>query len=156
MKKFWTYVIFILIPIGVGALSSVLTRDGMQDMHEIANPPFSPPDIVFSIVWPILFVLMGIGTAMIYFSDAETEVKKSALGIYVIQLIFNFFWTIWYFNLNAYLLAFIWLLALIVLVAIMVKRYYNINKTAGILQIPYFLWLLFAAYLNLGIYLLNK
>ena len=117
-------------------------------------PPLSPPGIVFPIVWTLLFILMGAGAAMIYCSqDLERE---SALRIYAAQLVFNFFWSIFFFALQWRLFAFFWLLALAALVLWMIVRFARILPLAGWLQLPYFLWLVFAGYLNLGVWFLNR
>ena len=156
MKKITPFIISILIALGTGGLSAFLSGNFRDTFENIAKPALSPPAFIFPIVWTILYILMGISAAMIYKSDAPEEQKKSALGIYLIQLLVNFFWSIWYFKFDAYLLAFIWLVFLIRFVIVMIYRFYKINKTAGLLQIPYLLWLIFAGYLNLMIFLLNR
>lgn len=154
MKNLKALVISILIPLSVGALSAFLTKNSMSTYEKLIQPPLSPPGWLFPIVWTILFILMGISSYMIYISDSPY--KKSALRIYAIQLAVNFFWTIIFFNMERYLFAFIWLLLLLVLIFFMIISFSRINKTAAYLQIPYLLWVAFAGYLNLGIYLLNR
>jgi len=154
MKNLKALVISILIPLSVGALSAFLTKNSMSTYEKLIQPPLSPPGWLFPIVWTILFILMGISSYMIYISDSPY--KKSALQIYAIQLAVNFFWTIIFFNMERYLFAFIWLLLLLVLIFFMIISFSRINKTAAYLQIPYLLWVAFAGYLNLGIYLLNR
>ncbi len=154
MKKLKALVISILIPVGVGAAASFLTRNSMDVYEKLNQPPLSPPSWIFPVVWTILYVLMGISAYLIYRSDSPT--KKSALRIYAAQLLVNFLWTIIFFNLEMYLLSFIWLLLLLVLIILMIVSFSRINKTAACLQIPYLLWVTFAGYLNLGIYLLNR
>lgn len=148
------FIISILIPLAVGALSALLGMNGMAQYTELAKPPLSPPGFVFGIVWPILYVLMGISSALIYQSkDAR---KQDALKIYAAQLAVNFFWTIFFFGLDWRLFSFFWILLLIVLVLLMIRQFSSINPLAGYLQIPYLLWLIFAAYLNLGVWFLNR
>lgn len=154
MKNLKALITSILISIGVGALSAFLTRNSMDIYEELIVPPLAPPSWVFPVVWTILFILMGISAYLIYISDSPY--KNSALKIYAIQLVVNFFWTIIFFNLEMYLFAFIWLLLLLVLIILMIMSFSMINKTAAYLQIPYLLWVMFAGYLNLSIYLLNK
>ena len=91
---------------------------------------------------------------MIYMEKSEE--KFAALGVYLIQLVFNFLWSLIYFNLGKVLFAFIWLVILWMLILVMVVSFYRINKTAGYLQIPYLIWVTFAGYLNLALYLLNR
>lgn len=151
--KWKPLIISILIPLGVGALSGYLTQNSTEIFNNLNKPPLSPPSIVFPIVWTILFFLMGISSYIIYISHSPK--KDNALKIYGLQLAVNFFWSIIFFNLEAYLFAFIWLLFLWVLIIIMIVKFYHINKCAGLLQIPYLLWVTFAGYLNLAIVLLN-
>lgn len=155
VKKIGSLILSILIPLGVGALSGYLTRDGIELFGELNKPPLSPPAAVFPVVWTILYALMGVSAWLIANSDADTGRKKSALIIYGIQLAVNFFWSIIFFTLEMYLAAFFWLAFLWIWVYIMIKEFGRISKTAAILQIPYILWLTFAAYLNLGVYFLN-
>ncbi len=155
-RKIKPYVIFVAIALGVGGLSALLTRNSMQEYQNINQPPLSPPMIVFPIVWSVLFILMGISSAIIYTKGKEDKANTySALRIYGLQLIVNFFWSIIFFNMQAYLFAFIWLLLLWVLIIMMIVQFKRINTAAAYLQIPYLLWVTFAGYLNLMVYILN-
>lgn len=156
-KKLKPYVISIAIALGVGALSALLTRENMNIYDRIITPPFAPPGILFPIVWTILYTLMGISSARVYLKGKEEKTDvSSALGVYAMQLAVNFFWSIIFFNMQAFLFAFIWILFLWVLIIIMIKRFYKIEPLSAWLQIPYFLWVTFAAYLNIAIYILNR
>ena len=155
--KLKIYIIGILIPLLVGGLSAFLTRNSMNIYESIITPPLSPPSILFPIVWTILFILMGISSAMIYTTDTSPlPQRKSALYTYALSLIFNFFWSIIFFGGRAYLLAFIWLIILWLLIFRTIVKYSKINPLAAILQIPYLLWVTFAGYLNFAIWILNK
>ena len=156
-EKAWKpYVFWIAFAQAVGALSGFLTREGAEIYKtEVVKPPLSPPSIVFPIVWVILFALMGIGAARIYRSRGSLERSKS-LGIFLVQLAFNFFWSILFFNFRSFCLAFFWLLALWGLILWMIVSFRRIDPLAGCLQIPYLLWVTFAGCLNLGVWLLNK
>jgi len=145
----------IAIPLLVGGLASFLTRGGMGVFMQLNQPPLSPPGWVFGVVWTILYILMGVSSYLVIQSGAEEEEINKALSVYVYQLIVNFLWPTFFFNFGWYLFAFLWLVLLWVLVFVMIRRFYNISKLAGILQIPYLIWLTFAAYLNLGVWLLN-
>ncbi len=156
MNKFRVYLIGILIPLAVGGLASILTSGNMMLYGEIVKPPLAPPPILFPIVWTILYILMGIGSARVYLKkEALPQETTNALKTYILQLAFNFFWSLIFFNLRAFLFAFIWLIALWGLIIIMLLQFYKIDKIAAIINIPYFLWVTFAAYLNLAIYILN-
>ncbi len=143
----------ILIVLGIGGLAGFLTRNSMDVYSDIVKPAFSPPGFIFPIVWTILYILMGISAYMIYTSKSDD--KKAALTVYGIQLVFNFFWSIIFFNFEAYTFAFVWIIILWILIAIMIYMFYQIEPKAAYLQIPYFLWVTFAAILNLVIVRLN-
>lgn len=158
MKKFpWkTYGLWILFTEAVGGLSGWLTRDGAKTYSEaIVQPPLSPPSLVFPIVWGILFVLMGISGARIYLSPAS-NVRTRSLLLYLVQLAFNFCWSIIFFNLQSFGFAFLWLMVLWGLILWMILSFRKIDPLAAWLQVPYFLWVTFAAYLNFGVWILNR
>lgn len=142
----------VAIPLLVGALSALLTKDN----YNIPNqPPLSPPAWVFPVVWTVLYTLMGIASYIICASNFTREEKNNALTPYVLQLVLNFFWSIIFFNMRQYLFAFVWIIALWVLILITIARFRKISVTASNLLIPYIIWVSFAAYLNLAIYLIN-
>ncbi len=141
------------IPLATGGLAGLITKNGMQDYNSIIKPSLSPPDWIFPIVWTILYTLMGISTYLIY--NKDNNINKKSFIIYAIQLAINFIWPIFFFSFDAYLFAFIILIVLIILVAVMIYLFYKENITAAKLQVPYLIWLLFAAYLNISVFLLN-
>ena len=154
-RNWKTYAFWILFTEAVGGLSGWLTREGMELYRTaIEKPPLSPPGIVFPIVWSILFALMGIGAARIYLSPAS-GVRSQALGIYLVQLAFNFFWSIIFFNFQWFGFALIWLIALWMMILWMLLTFRRIDPLAGWMQLPYLLWVTFAAYLNFGVWRLN-
>ena len=147
-----SYTAWVLLTEAVGALSGWLSRNGIQAFSETAvQPPFSPPAIVFPIVWTALYGLMGISAARI----AAAPNRGKALNVFFAQLIVNFFWSPLFFSAQAYGFAFLWLLLLWVLVLIMIVRFWKIDRTAAVLQIPYLLWLTLAAVLNYAVWQLN-
>lgn len=153
-RKLWLAVC-IVIPLLVGVIASVLTRQSMQNFAMLEKPPFAPPAWVFPVVWTILYVLMGISSYLILIATAEKEKKENALLLYWYQLAVNFLWPTFFFNFEWYLFSFFWIVLLWVLVLLMILRFYKIDKRAAYLNIPYLIWLLLAAYLNLGIWWLN-
>ncbi len=155
VKKIFSYVIGIAIPLAVGGLSALITKDSMDIYKTIVQPPLAPPGILFPIVWSILYVLMGIGSTLVFNAEAPKKEKRQALTLYALQLVVNFFWSILFFNERLFLASFVLLLALLGLILAMILRFYKINKAAALLQIPYLLWVTFAGYLNLAIYFLN-
>ena len=139
----------------MGALSGWLTREGTQLFSEtVAKPPLTPPSLVFPIVWGILYALMGIGAARVSLTEASED-RSRGLNLFVAQLIVNFFWSLIFFNAQAYGFAFFWLLLLWGLVLWMTLTFRKVDKIAAWLQVPYLLWLTFAAYLNFGVWRLN-
>lgn len=148
-------IICLAIPLVVGGAAGLLTMNSMEAFEALNQPPLSPPGWLFLVVWTVLYVLMGIASYLVSVSDAPHEEKARALWTYGIQLAFNFLWPIAFFNLKWYLFAFLWLVILWILILITALRFGRIRKPAGYLLVPYLLWVAFAGYLNLGIYLLN-
>lgn len=150
------YLIAVAIPIATGLLSAALTKDNMDIYENLIVPNLAPPALVFPIVWIVLYTLMGVSSAMIYkrrFTD--TLAVRQALTTYGISLVINFGWSIIFFNANAFLLSFLWLILLLYFVVRTILEYRKIEPAAAYLQIPYALWVSFAGYLNIAIYLLN-
>lgn len=155
-KSTWkTYAFWIALAEAVGALSGWLTRKGVKIYSAtVEQPTLSLPSIVFPIVWGILFVLIGVGAARIYLAPVSNARSRSLL-LFLVQLAFNFFWSIIFFNLQAFGFAFLWLIVLWVLILLMILSFRKVDKPAAWLQIPYLLWVTFAAYLNFGVWMLN-
>lgn len=152
LNKFKTYFKAILIPVLVGGIVGFFIS-GSIDYNSLEKPLLSPPSITFPIVWTILYILMGISYAIL---ESNSLVNSKINSIYYLQLFFNALWPIAFFLLKWRLFAFIWIIILAVLIIIMIARFYEKQKTAAWLQVPYLLWALFATYLNFGVYLLNR
>ncbi len=152
-----TYVIAILIPLAVGFLSSLLTMESMDIYSELITPPLSPPGWIFPVVWTILYTLMGISSAIVW-EMRQKDLGSANCGLiyYGISLIFNFLWSIVFFNLRWLLFAFIWLLILLYLILRTIACYKKVSPLAAYLQIPYALWVAFAGYLNFALWILNR
>ena len=144
-------IIYSLIPIVGGVLVGFIIS-GYMNYGDIIKPPLSPPSYIFPIVWTILYILMGISY---FIATKNNENDKDLNQIYLLQLFVNLFWPIIFFVLKMYFTAFLWIILLIILVIVMIKELLKNNKISGYLQIPYLIWLLFATYLNIGIFLLN-
>ena len=156
MKKRWrSLVICVLIPLLTGALASLLTSRGMKSFAALAQPPLSPPGWLFPVVWTILYVLMGLASWMVYLR-LEWPGAREALIWYGVQLAFNFLWSIFFFGAHLFLLSFFWLLALLLLIAVTAVKFGRVHPPAGWLLVPYLVWVCFAGYLNLGVFLLNR
>ena len=157
MKKNWKiYGAWIAIAEAIGALSGLLSREGMRIYSQtVIQPTLAPPMWVFPVVWSILFALMGISAAIIWQSP-ESELRSKGLNLFVAQLMVNFFWSLIFLNLQAFGFAFLWLVLLWALVAWMIWTFYQVEPLAAWLQIPYLLWLTFAGYLSFSVWMLNR
>lgn len=149
-------IISIAIPLIVGGVSAFLSKNAMMQFQTLNQPPLSPPGWLFPIVWTILYILMGVSSYLISESGADSESVMAAQQIYYFQLLLNFLWPVFFFNFEWYLFAFFELLALWIAVFVMIRRFAEISKLAAYLNIPYLIWLTFAAYLNLGVWWLNR
>ena len=149
-------IISIAIPLLVGGLAAFFTGDSMMQFENMVKPPLSPPAWLFPIVWTILYTLMGISSYLIAESGESEDVITEAQAIYYFQLILNFLWPILFFGLDWYLFAFLELITLWVAVILMIRKFADISQTAAYLNVPYLIWLTFAAYLNLGVWWLNR
>lgn len=152
----WKNIAFwVIVTEAVGAFSGWLSRGGAElYAQQVRQPPLSPPGIVFPIAWAILYALMGYGASVIDRSPTS-EARTRALTVYLVQLGFNFFWSLIFFNLRWYGFAFVWLAVLWALVLVMIRRFGKVDVWAARLQWPYLAWLTFAGYLNLGVWMLN-
>ena len=157
LKKIKPYVVSVLIALAVGALSAFFTRNSMDIYGSITKPPLAPPSWLFPVAWGILYVLMGISAAIIYINRKKApEAARKGLGVYAVSLFVNFLWSIIFFNYHAFLFSFIWLCLLWLLVLKTIIEYRKVSLVGAYLQLPYLLWVTFAGYLNLMIYLLNR
>lgn len=156
LKKNWkTYAGWIVFTEAIGFLSGLLTMNAMEHYKtEVVKPPLSPPAILFPIVWVILYALMGWGAALVSLNTRGKD-RSISIGLYLAQILFNFFWSIIFFNREDYLFALIWIVILLALIIAMTVYFSRVSKTAAYLQIPYILWVAFATYLNAGVLALN-
>ena len=145
-------IISIIIPLSIGTISGLISMPFM-DFDQVIQPPLAPPGWLFPIVWTVLYTIMGISFYLILKSNYYD--KDCAYLVYFSQLLVNGLWSIFFFVFKWRLFSSLWLILLIILIIIMIIKFYKINKLAGLLQIPYLLWCLFALYLNIGIYILN-
>ena len=152
MDKIKIYAKAILIPVITGAIVGIITS-GAMDYDMLQKPFLAPPGAAFPIVWTILYILMGVSYGIL---KGNNLVDSKIDSIYYAQLAVNALWPIFFFVLKWRLFAFIWIVLLLILIAIMIKRFYDKNNVAGLLQIPYLIWVAFATYLNLSFYILNR
>ena len=155
-QKIKNYAVWIGATEAVGLLSGLLIRNGVKNYNEtVIKPMLSPPPAVFPVVWSILYALMGVSAARIYERDPSPE-RSGGLRLYFVQLAMNFCWSLFFFNLRAYGFSFFWLAGLIGAVVWMLLYFWDEDKTAAWLQLPYLLWVAFAGYLNYGVWMLNR
>ena len=152
MNRIIIYIKAILLPVLIGALVGIITS-GSMDYNMLQKPPLAPPGAVFPIVWTILYILMGASYGIL---KVNNQTDEEIDWIYYIQLAINALWSIIFFNFKWRLFAFVWIILLAVAIISMIRKFFGKNKIAGLLQIPYILWVIFATYLNFGFYILNR
>ncbi len=153
IPKWKAYVVSFIVTGMAALVGSIVTYAGMDGYRQLIPPPLSPPAAVFPIAWTILFILMAIGAARVWLKTGT--LRSTPVRLFIAQLVFNVLWSILFFGFGAILPAFICLLILWGLVLAMLLSFYSTDKIAGLIQIPYLIWLTFAAYLNLAIWLIN-
>ena len=147
-------ILFIGFALVAGFLGSLLGGN-MTSFKTLKKPFFTPPSIAFPIIWTILYILMGVSSYLICCNKTDKKFKKRACFFYLIQLLVNTLWSLFFFRFSWLLFAFFWLLLLIILVIVMIIKFYKLKPLAAYLQIPYLLWLIIAGILNLAIVILN-
>lgn len=149
-------IVSILICQSAGLIGSVFTTPAIPAWYAtIQKPSFSPPNWLFAPVWITLFLLMGVSLYLIWNKGLKDEKVKSAIIIFTVQLILNILWSFFFFGLKSPLLGFLEIVILWAAILINIVKFYNISKLAGLLLLPYLLWVSFAAFLNFTIFRLN-
>lgn len=154
-KKVLPFIVFIAVALAAGGLSTLVSKSGMEASKALLQPPWAPPGWLFSVVWPILYTLMGVSAALVW-RKSDGPARRGSVAIWAVQLFVNAMWSVFYFALGMRGFAFFWLLALIILVLAMVIRFRRVSLAAALLQVPYFIWICFAARLNLAVWMLNR
>lgn len=154
MKK-WGFLVFPILALGVGALAGVLSRKGLENVYPLLQKsPLTPPGVVFPIVWTVLYLLMGIGLALVV--DKGGPDVPQAVVLWALQLALNFSWSLLFFAGSYFLAALLCLVILWVAILAMIGAFAAVSRPAAWLQIPYLLWVTFAGYLNLAVWTLNR
>ena len=143
----------IAIPVAVGLISSLATRNAMREFESLNKPFLAPPAILFPIAWTILYILMGIGSYFILYSNSSD--RYLITFVYGVQLFFNLLWSPLFFLGKAYWFSFVWLLVMMFMIAYIIRESFKVSKIAFVCFIPYMAWCIFAAYLNAGVAILN-
>ncbi|MGD9129590.1 MAG: tryptophan-rich sensory protein [Candidatus Woesebacteria bacterium] len=158
MKKiYWQkLIIALLLPQLAGLLASFFTSSSVRTWYFDLNKPFfNPPDWIFAPVWISLYLMMGLAFYLVWQGKSKKKFLKKAKIIFLLQLFFNFLWSIIFFGLQLPGLAFLEIILLWFLIVLTIRRFFLLNKSASYLLIPYLLWVSFASILNLAIVLLN-
>jgi tryptophan-rich sensory protein len=153
--KLTELLIFIVSAELAGALSGLIAGNFSGFYQTLIKPPLSPPGWIFPIVWSILYALMGISAFLIYSADSPDKNKKIPYLIYTAQLFVNFMWSIIFFRFKLLWVSVAVIILLIILIVAMIVSFHKIRPAAAYINIPYLLWVAFAAYLNIGIAVLN-
>ena len=150
IKKIISYIVITLL---VGSFFTLFIMDSFNIYNTMDKPFLSPNKIVFPIVWSVLYILMGISLYIV--SESKYLNKDKSYLLYILQLLVNSVWPLFFFKFRLFFVSFLIVLLLIYLVIKLILEFYKKNKLAAYLQIPYLLWLIFASYLSLGVFLLN-
>lgn len=155
-RQIGALIIIIILTEAAGFLVGFLTMQNYGLYENLMKPSFSPPGWVFPIVWSILYLLMAIAFYRIWLSGKSGKNVSKAMTYYFIQLALNLIWPIIFFKFNLYGLAFIDLLLLLIFILLTTFEFFKIDKIAGILMIPYIIWVSFAGILNYAIWAMNE
>ncbi len=158
-KKFWMGLGIIVFPLVVGLISSALTGDAMMGFGKLNQPPLAPPAWLFPVAWTILYLLMGVASLLIFRLEPKDKkgkrLRKAELIVYLVQLAFNFMWTLLFFKFELRFFAYGWLVVMWMMILALIVMAFRNCKAAAWCLIPYILWCTFAAYLNFAIAILN-
>ena len=145
-------IVIAAVTLGLGALSGYVTSDSQMQYEAMYQPPLAPPAWVFPVVWTLLYVFMSVAAWLVWKAEKPLNAaQQRGLEVYVLQLLVNVTWPIFFFRMEAYWQAFLWLCLLWVLIVVMMIRFSRVDRRASWLLVPYLLWVSFAGYLNLSI-----
>ncbi|MCM8709815.1 tryptophan-rich sensory protein [Clostridium sp. SYSU_GA19001] len=155
-KNIFAFIINIIITEGCGVLSWYLGMSNPETYAGLIKPSLMPHSLVFYIVWPILYFLIAIAAYRIWLKGkGKVKICKAKI-LYIVQLILNFLWTIIFFRFRLIGLAFIELMLMLIFILLTTFEFFRLDKTSGILMIPYILWVSFAGVLNFTYWMLNN
>ena len=152
MNKFLRNIFYLFLPLVLGGIVGLIISKSI-DYNSLIQPPLAPPSLAFPIAWTIIYFLMGLAY-FLYKKNSNCNAKQIAI-VYYLQLFVNLFWSIIFFNLKWRLFSCFWIIWLVLLVFYLIYLFYKEYKISAYLNIPYLLWIIFATYLNIGIYVLN-
>lgn len=157
MKINFKLIVSLVLPFAAGAIGSYFTADAVATWYTtLTKPTFSPPNWLFGPVWTLLYILMGIALFLVWKKYSSSEQARESVWLFIIHLVINSLWSIVFFGWQNPENAFFVIIFLWLFIALLIWRFYQINKKAGLLLIPYFLWVSFASVLNYAIWILNS
>ncbi len=155
--KILKIVLVVVLSVTLGYLSGMVTRDSINTWYPtLEKPVFNPPNWIFAPVWTLLYAMMGIAAGLVWTNGSDEQTTKKALGFFAVQFGLNALWSYLFFGLQNPLLALSEIILLWLLILETYTIFKKINKTAGLLLLPYLAWVSFAALLNASIWWLNK
>lgn len=146
----------LIIPAVGGGLVGYINKNSFEVYKSLDKPFFTPPEIIFPIIWTIVYIVMGIAAYRVYIKNKIKGFNSNGYFYYIIQLLCNFAWTFIFFTFRLYGLSFLWIIVISILATITTLKFLRVDKIAGILMSPYILWLIFAGVLNYFIWVLNE
>ena len=140
----------------IGSLGSIFTTPAIPTWYAtLEKPTIGPPNWAFPVVWALLYLLMGIALYLVWEKGWEQADVRKAMGVFGIQLFLNFMWSVLFFGLRSPLFGLVEIVVLWIVILVNIWMFYRVSKTAGLLLVPYILWVSFAAVLNYSIWALN-
>lgn len=149
------FIFSLVLTLGAGTIAGLFSNDAGLIYNQLALPPFAPPPWIFTPVWTILYILMGIAFFLVISQGLKTTNVRGAVSYFITQLIFNILWSVFFFALNLHAAALVDIIILLIYIVITTVKFFKVNKMAGILMIPYLAWVTFAAVLNFAIVMIN-
>ena len=154
--QFLPFIICLIIPLAIGAIGGFFTMESVKTWYTTLNKPsFNPPNEIFGPVWSTLYVLMGISSYLVWKERKSFIGYNWAVGLYFLQLILNLMWSFLFFYQHQIGIALVEIIILLITIIATAIIFYRVNKAAGLLFIPYILWVSFASYLTYSIFILN-
>ncbi|HJX58950.1 hypothetical protein A2V61_01235 [Candidatus Woesebacteria bacterium RBG_19FT_COMBO_47_8] len=149
--------ISMLAPFGAGIIGAAATARRLPVWYDSLNKPFfNPPNNIFGIVWPILYLIMGVSLYLVWLKGWDKREVRTAVTLFFVHLMVNSLWSLVFFGLRNPLLGLFTILALLILIVVLMMKFYKIEKVASWLLMPYLLWVIFASFLNFSIWYLNR
>jgi tryptophan-rich sensory protein len=155
-KKIINIIVWVIICLAVSILGGLFSKDSLYDWYnELEKPEFTPPDWAFGVVWPVLYILMGISASIVWQQGIHRKEVKTAVIIFFVQLFLNLLWTPIFFGLHLIGLALVEITFLWCAIFLTIVAFWKVKRLAALLLIPYILWVTFAVVLNASLFKLN-